>query len=249
MYDIQLRKGGRLIVKVWDTRKKYFKEIEVEDEDVVFHLHDKICFDSDITLKDIFLLISKSPSLFSAAASCPFLEDFIDEALDDTVESASREEGMGALIIKWIAYIDDDGGFDHHINFFGVGNNTEFNLTFVPLNEFNMLPVILDTKFEIYKMDNETPIFTTVKAFSLLEIVRGILDEIASMGPPEMRMFAQDGLAATYDEVDFEKIKDSIEKEIEKMRPCKKCGKDTMSHHFGKPKNICGDCFEKEKAN
>ncbi len=47
-YELQLQKGGVLAVKEWDPDLNDFVEQPLEDEEIGFYLHDKICFERGV---------------------------------------------------------------------------------------------------------------------------------------------------------------------------------------------------------
>lgn len=254
MYDIQLRKGGKLFVKSWSSRTNNYREKEVEYEFLSTHLHDAICFDQDIRLKDVFLLFRRNVDLFAGSASCPFLSDFTEEAMLPVVPSKAMRAGLGGIVVGWIASQQEGGNWheDAHVYIYptihGVGLEKDFDLSVLKINEISGLPVVLDTTLEIVDANNEKVLFEGVKPFSLLEVSRAILDELGS-NPPDLREFISDSYAAGIDSPDIsEKISKCIE-EHNKIIPCKICGEDTKSYHFGKPEDICGKCFSKTKEN
>lgn len=254
MYDIQLRKGGRLFVKHWSARSGDYKEREVDYNALSIHLHDAVCFDSDIRLKDIFLLFNWNAHLFADSTSCPFLLEFIDEAMLPVVDSASIKKGLGSVVVNWVASQEQGGNWheDAHVYIYptihGVGLDKDFDLSVIKMNEISMLPVILDNTLEIVDAKTEEILFKGVKPFSLLEVSKAIMDELGS-NPPDLREFISESYAAGIDAPDIsDKINKCIE-EHQKIVPCELCGEDSKSYHFGKPSDICGKCFSKTKEN
>lgn len=255
MYDIQLRKGGRLFVKVWSSKTNEYRETEVDYEDLSVYLHDPICFDRDVRLKDIFLLFSRDVKLFAGSTSCPFLSDFTNEAMLPTTQSQAIKNGLSGIVVSWLASQEEGGNWHEDAHVFicptihGVGNEEEFNLSTIRMNEISTLPVVLDISLKIVDSKNQDVLFQGLKPFTLLEVSKAILDELGS-NPPDFREFISSEDYATNSST--EDIRDMIDKCIEehkKIVPCKICGEDAKSYHFGKPNNICGRCFSKTREN
>lgn len=253
MYDIQLRKGGKLFVKSWSTRHNDYREEEVEYEYLSSHLHDPVCFDRDVRLKDVFLLMSRDVELFSGAASCPFLSEFVEEAMLPTIPSKARDSGLGSLIVEWVATSEEDGNWHEEAHLYiyptirGVGAELEFDLGTMRINEISMLPIVLDTNLEIIDRKTEEIIFEGIKPYSLLEMSKAVLDELGA-NPPDFREFMNSDMLDEVAPDINEKINRCIE-EHNKIKPCKMCGNDTKSYHFRKPDDVCGKCFEKMRGN
>ena len=92
-------------------------------EDLGFHLYGSICLERGVTLRDIFILMARSPYIFSIGTCCPFLDDLVEEALA-TPKINEENSDIAALRLKWISIIDhdSDGRFFHdHLDFHGVG--------------------------------------------------------------------------------------------------------------------------------
>lgn len=235
MYDIQLKKGGKLVSRLYSMKNTL--EGEVNSQDLNFHISDTIDLESGVKLRDVFLLFSKNMELFGSLSGCPFIEDVIDEALKPVSKSPIIDKGLSALVVKWVVH-DDCEGIGMYPTLSGMGLEKDFSLMSLPINEISFLPLVLDISFDVFR--KEKVVFSTKKPFTLLDISKAILDELASW-PPDMR----DLIDEDFNEVAPEKIKAIIETK----KPCKKCGGDAREHVFGKPKNICSKCFQSSKEN
>jgi hypothetical protein len=251
-YDVQLQNGGILATKEWNSDFNDFIEQPVEDEDLSFYFHSSTCLKHGVKLRDIFTLISRNIDIFSIAIGCPFLDDLVEEALSTPKQNEDRE-GMCALILDWASIIDNDQNdkFLHcRTRFYGIGT-TDYSVEFAPINELAMYPIILNEAFNV--MDEETVVFNTTRKFSLLEVLRGIVDEVAYMGPPDIKQFALKEIQESVDKIkelseeDLEKKFDEKIAETEKL--CKICQKEARSPHFDKPLDICVVCFNKIREN
>lgn len=258
--DIQLKKGGRLFVKEWDSEENDFVEQEIDDEEFTFHLYDSICLDNNITLRDIFYMIKRNLGACSIAVGCPFLEDLVDEALSTPKRSEERK-GLVALNLSWSVFIeeDDEGQFIiDHISFSGIGDK-EYTLEFTPINELVLYPLMLNEDYIVHDGSIDEKIhLSSRKRFMLIDILRGIVDELSYMGPPDIREFAlselkknsetdEDGIPRIFTHEDLEK---RMKKKMEEgKKPCRICGKDARSPDFGKPADVCPDCYKFIKEN
>jgi len=255
-YDLQLKKGGILITKDWDPDADDFVEKRLEMEDLSFRLHDTICLENGVTLRDVFMLIVKSSYILSISTCCPFIDDLAEEAL--TVPKLNEENSdFAALRLKWRAMIDHDGDgkfFHCHVDFHGIGRKKkQHSIQFSPINELAMYPVILDEEFIITDGDNDDVLLQTTRKFSLTEMLFGIINELAYMGPPDIKNFALQALKAhagpdveicTSEDIDL-----SVEDFADDKKPCRICGEEARAPFFGKPSDMCRNCFKKTKEN
>jgi hypothetical protein len=249
-YDLQLKKGGFLVTQEWSVSADDFIERKLGAEDVNFHMNDTICLENGVTLRDIFVLMSKNPYIYSVNSSCPFLDDLIGEAL--SVPSINEENNdIAALRLKWLSIIDcdaDSSFLNCQMDFHGIGyKKRQHSVQFLPINELVIYPVILDEEFIII---NENHILLqTTRRFSLIEMFRGIIEELSYMGPPEIKSFALQEIRDR-DWYPTYKVNNMIEKEMVNIdKPCKLCGEESRHPSFGKPPDICANCFRKIKEN
>jgi len=267
IYDLQLKKEGRLFTKVWDSNISTFTEDEIDIDEVPFHTNDFVCLEESVTLRDVFLLISKDINFFSALCGCPFLKSFVEEAL---LSPLAPKNDIGTIRLKWIAYldmIDNEKYLTTHIELYGAGVDKKHVLELAPLYEINHFPIILDTNFKIVDLETEEEVFKSKKSFTLSNLIRGIVKEISQFGPPEGREIFFEALSARIDElgspieneeldqdydskngVSFDSIKQKLKDSI-KIRNCSICNKETKGHIFGKSHLMCAECFMKEKEN
>jgi hypothetical protein len=249
MYDLQLKKGGKIIAKIWDPRIKKSVEREIDYDDLNFHIYDTICVERGFTLKDALFLFSRDVELFSVLASCPFLDDLIKEGCAPTKNSKLRDEGLSALVVRWIA-CNDSEYLGIYPTLFGVGLDKEYSLSFSSLNEISMLPLVLEENFVIHQADTEKELFSSVKPFTLLEFSKAIFDEFMNW-PPDMREMIQDELSQDYPIDSEEELKEKVKRIVNerKSEQCKVCKAEINTSAFGKPDNICTTCFSKLKEN
>jgi len=258
-YDLQLRKGGKLFTSEWNIQEKNYMEREILQEDLLSHLYDSICFGKNITLRDIFLFMSRNVSAFSAVVACPFLEDLIEEALAEP--KIDEERDIAILKLSRVLTVED-GKLNSYFEFYGVGKKECYALEFTPINELALYIIVLDEEIVIEDVDDNKIYLKAKKTYTLADILIGIIDELAFMGPPDVREFAFEELKKRCEEItpddkvenyrtftaeDFNrKIKE--EKEKNKV-PCRICGEDSRSQYFEKPENMCKKCFKNIREN
>lgn len=254
-YDIKIAKGGNLVSREWDSEAADFVEEKICGEELYLHLHSSVCLGVGITLRDIFVLLSKDIIGFSAITGCPFLEELIAESLSDPVFNTDKEK-IALLELSRFAVVHNA---ELHLNFdfHGRGEKDEYALEFSPLNELVHIPLVLDEKVSIINGDTEEVYLKTNMTYTLADLLTGIVEELAFIGPPDIKAFALQELKDRAVELDettegmsFKDLSKRIDDKIEANKiPCKWCGKDARSQHFDKPKDLCGDCFELTKEN
>ena len=108
------------------------------------------------------------------------------------------------------------------------------------MGEIALLPVILDTTFELIDRENNDILIKSFKPFTLLDISRALVDELGSL-PPSMKDYVE------FSQFPFdENLQPSVETQSFK---CSKCGKISQDYVFQKPNDICDCCFQKRKEN
>lgn len=249
--DLQLKKGGKLFAKEWDFDENDFIDDIIYPEEFIYHIHDTICFDKDVKLRDFFLMVAENIEICSIITGCPFIEELVLECLDTPKKSKNN---ISALHISWNPYIlnnEDGEHIENFIVFQGIGDK-EYQLDLIAINKLSLYPIILDENYAL-KTEDEEIILQTNKKYTLINILRTIIDELSHMGPPEMREFtfaelkkqSNKEFLLTQEELD-KKFKERI-KDNKKL--CINCEEDTRSPCFGKPENICPSCYQKIKEN
>jgi len=248
--DLQLKKGGRLFIKEWDKDYNDFIEKEMINEELMFHFYDSICLERGITLKDLFLLVKKHVDALSLIVGCPFLDDLVEEALSSPVKSRDKI-GMVVLKLSWFSFIEQDKIYEC-LRFYGMGNDS-YSLEFTPINELVFYPLILDEEYIIVG-EKEEEKFKSSKDFKLIDLLRGVIDELSYMGPPDIREFARSEISKKSDEpevlLSIEELENKFNNNLKKTKkPCYVCGDDSRSKDFGKPENMCFRCYKEIKEN
>lgn len=249
MADLQLKKGGILYCKVHDPASGEFVDERIEDEEIIFYSNDYICLENGITLKDIFLFIQKYEIFFLPISGCPFITDFVEEAIGSSIDMPDLKE-MGSIRFRWIAFVDEEKQLIEHFEMYGSGLEQDYAIDTIPINKINMFPVILDTKYIVRDLISDNILFETNKPFTLSELVRGIIGEISQFGPPEARENFIKAISEEQEPLNLEDMRQKIIENTKKnAQSCSVCSKPINEHSFGKPPGICSSCFEKKGRN
>jgi len=261
MYDLQLRKGGVLVAKEWDLNARDYIERPIENEDVIFHLGDSVCLDRGVVLMDLFSLISRDVELWSIITSCPFLDEFMEEAKLPPVRDEDVKD-IAFLELGWRSYITAQNGrnfITECADFHGMGSDKIYAVEFTPLNKLISLPFILNEEYKIFDdSDDECEKFSAYKKFSLGRMVKEVVFELSFVGPPseksatfeEIKQRHQKFQDGESEGISWEEVEKKFDKDKEKYaKPCKKCGKDSRSPTFNKPPGICDECFKRIREN
>lgn len=260
-YDLQLRRGGKLFTSEWSSEDKDYIEREIEQEDLIFHLHDSVCLEKGVKLRDIFLFLNRNVDAFSAVVGCPFLNELIEEGLSDPKINKDKE-GIAILELSRMAIMDKN---ELHFNFSfnGVGEKECYALEFMPVNELALYPVVLNESVSVEDVDDDELVHLEAEqAYTLAELLTGVIDELGFMGPPDVRGFAfeelkkrceeipPDGEIDNYRTFTTEDLEKKIKEEQENNKvPCCMCGEDARAQCFGKPTDICEKCFMSTREN
>jgi hypothetical protein len=240
-YDLQLRKGGNLFTKEWNSQSKDYIENKILPKDFIFHSYDTICLSKNITLRDVFLLMHKNITVFSVLTGCPRLDLLIEEAL--SVSDVDEDEEMVILKLERDVTMQKDGiYFDY--NFSGLGKDKHYQLEFVPINRLVFYPIIVNEDFIIKNSD--WIYFKTKKSFTLAEMLNGIVENLSYIGPPNLKEFVSKDIKKS-DIV--KKNCDSFVIDDVKKFSCCICGADSRAQCFEKPSNMCEKCFKNIKEN
>jgi hypothetical protein len=257
VYNLQLRKGGLLISKEWNSEIHDFTEEEIIEEEIQYYLDDSICLEKGVALRDIFLLISKNIQLFSAVTGCPYLDEMIEDAFKPPKRNTNKTE-ISALSLERKAFLenlDNESMLHFHFEFYGIGEQNA-SIEFAPIYELTLYPVILNDKLNIEVQDSEEVILSAKVLFTLVEVIKGIISELSFAGSPEIKAYALEELKTraesveTYKAITMEELEQKLEEQMDLgKKPCRICGEDSRSASFNKPSNVCDKCFKNVKGN
>lgn len=251
-HEMQVKKGGIVVINEWDDEIKKFVERVIQPDEIINVLNNYVCITPDLTLRDLFYLMSKNITVFSIVSGCDFLDRLVAEALSEPVEDYND---ISFLELRRVATINNSDLY-FYFDFSGKNNNDSYGIEFSPINSMCRFPIVLNENVlfleKNYCIKKE---FNLNMSFTLAELIRGVVEELSFAGTPETKTFARECLSDVVNEIDnkkikFEEIKTNIAKiENEGIIPCKMCGGDARSCSFGKPEDICENCFDKIKEN
>jgi hypothetical protein len=258
-HAIQLQPKGRLVRMEWNQETGRHVEQAVSVDEFTYYLHSTICFAEGTTLRDLLMLVVMDQELFMMLTACDCLRELLEE-LDIT---ATPIEEAVALELAWTAEAVPIGittVIDSSVEFYGLGgDNGHVGLEFMPSGRISGLPILLNEAFNI--CDGENPdkvVFSTTRRFTLLEVVSGVIEELTFLGSPKERDEALDDLRGRMESADdgefytIEEVRAEWEQRSEEDRkrfPCRMCSEDSRCACFGKPHDICHDCFNGMKEN
>ncbi|MFA5048230.1 MAG: hypothetical protein WC516_04380 [Patescibacteria group bacterium] len=254
IYDIQITKGGNLIARDWNSEAADFVNEDICKEEIQLNLSSTVCLSVGVTLRDIFVLLSRDITTFSIITGCPFLDELIIEALlEPTINKDKDKENISVLELSRFVTINNSEMF-WNFDFHGCGQDEQYAVEFSPLNELSIIPIILDENVSIINAETDEIVLKTKMSYTLADLIIGIVEELAFIGPPDIKAYALQELKSRAQDVSkgvsFEDFSKKIDEQMEQNKiPCKWCGNDARSQHFDKPNDICGECFEKTKEN
>lgn len=251
-HEMQVKKGGVVVINEWDQETNKYVGRVIQPDEIVSVLNSYVCITQDLTLRDLFYLMSKNISVFSVVSGCDFLDSLVAEALSEPTTNCND---IAFLELRRVATINNSELY-FYFDFSGKSNNNSYGIEFSPINSMCKLPIVLNENvLFLEKNDGIKKEFNLNMSFTLAELIRGVVEELSFAGPPDMKTFARECLGQIVSEIEnkkltFEKLKQNITKiENEGIIPCKICGNDTRSCNFGKPEDICENCFNKIKEN
>lgn len=255
-HTLQLRPKGRLVRMEWDPALGRHVECQVDDDELAGFLHDSICFAEGTTLRDLMALILRDADMFEIIAACGCLTELAAEL----GEAAETTDEIAALEVSWGATVTAPGQIpvmDSAVEFCGRGDEGPVAIEFMPVNRLADLPILLNEAFNVRDEDDKV-VFAATRRFSLLAVVRGVLDELTFLGTPAERDEAMSELRARVGNADreecltLEEVTEEWERRSEENRrrfPCRACGADSRCACFGKPPDLCHECFARTKEN
>lgn len=259
-HDLQLRRGGRLARMEWSDEAEAHVEIFVHPDEFPAFLDATACIADEVSLRDIMVLIEKRRDLFADMAACGCIPDLLAEMRGET-EKEGVDDLPVALEMGWSAIVVD-GMFQFSPLFIGrTADGEPVDLAFAPLSWIADLPVMLDETFIVVDDDEpEEAVFASRRMMTLLDVVRGILDELTQLGNPEEKQQAVDELKAAIRGIEngeeagytAEEVMEHAALQAEEARkrfPCRVCGEDSRCACFGKPRGLCHDCFVNMKES
>jgi len=226
----------------------------VADDELVDFLHDSICFAEGTTLRDLMLLILRNKNLFEIITACDCLGDLAYEL----GKKPELVDEIAALEMSWSATVSALGQvtvIDDSVEFCGRGDEGPVAIEFIAVNCLADLPILLNEVFNVRNVEGKE-LFTATKRFSLLAVVRGVLNELTFLGTPTERDEVMSELRSRVENSDaewcltLEEVMEELERRSEwRIFPCRVCGADSRCACFGKPSDLCHDCFNQMREN
>lgn len=250
-HEIQLRKGGRLFCIEWIDGKP--KEHEIPGGDLALFLNATLCLSDEVSLRDLMLLIERDDTLFATVSNCGCFSELLAEMRSEE-ETQDGALDMGVLELGWSGIVCD-GVLRQESQLSGrIRSGEPAGVEFASTAWLADIPFVLDeTLAVVEEEDPEAPLFAARRLFTLEEVVRGVLDGLTVFGGPSGRreMLEQirdrlDGQQADEDSPEVEAVR---AEEEQRRFSCRLCGEDTRCMCFGKPADICHDCFLKMKES
>lgn len=207
MQDHVLIKRGGNLEKVEKHYIKAIEEHKINRTDVRLevenHLHEPCLFEENLTLKDIFSLVANNRLILKQILPNYYIDEFLVEGARNTpMENDYRFDLI--LNISWLViHHPEFDELEMGVDFSGLSTDelTASSLSFIPLNEIIHCPISMDRAIKIYKgqgyplvekishNEKDKCVSTHLgnKSFTLLDVLRGIFEEISFYGNPNER--------------------------------------------------------------
>lgn len=205
MYSIKLKKGGNLIARIWDRKKKETYDRDVS-EHLIYHLDDECDVEDGVTLRDVVHLATPHSDWLSPLVTKS--KNLIHDISDAMTVKDDADTVLQYLVLSWHLGItnwnEDTDSFTERVGFRGEGlprsddpNMEElpkdqlipYALSLTPANRIADLPIKFDKVAKIYddrEIIIDPPVLATVlKPFTVLDILKGIFCELTFFGGEE----------------------------------------------------------------
>lgn len=180
-----INKGGTLSEFNWGTNG-YSIDPRVNPLD---HLFDTCELASDVTLKDIFLLVERDLDFYNKLFPSCYVSEVIKES-----KLEAEESDISYLNLSWnMDIFDGDSSFLNIPYLEGIkdGEEMKFSMSFTSVSKLLHLPVKLQDEGNIYITNSSDckPQIITIKkvSFTLQQIIYGIFWELTFYVPPKGR--------------------------------------------------------------
>lgn len=231
-----IKKGGRLVKTKWSIKSQKWIEKNITRE-AIFHLFDHCEVESDVTLRDVFLLINRDLNFYKI-----FIRNWVEEIVEEGLNSKfkredTKSERIDYLELYWHYEVDKFNKektsqlcMPTFPGFHGVGVSenkpTNWAIEMGPLSRIIGLPLKLKDKLLIFDYDKfkigkkkyndkyKGEIYKS-PSYSLGQILYGIIWELSFFGSPKDR----DAKSAELDK-QIEEIKED-EKNVKAGKPSK----------------------------
>lgn len=258
-YDLQLRRGG-FLVALEPSEDGSLAETVVDLSQAPQALHQTLCVAPRVTLGDVLRLVRDHKEMFARLADAPCLDEFLADAFEREEEEELHD--LEAVELGWASVVDVEDGTPvlvmetdmHGRDVLGAACGLEMT----PLCQLVDVPFeIRDSLSVLDGQDPQNVLLSCTSPMTVLQAVRGVLEEVTYMGSPEQRDAERAEIERRIREMNesggqgFQRLEPLLQEELpaEPRFACTGCGKDVRCGCFGKPDGVCHDCFRKTKEN
>jgi len=258
-YDLQLRRGG-FLVALEPAEDGSLVEAVVDLSQTPQALHQTMCVAPGATLGDVLRLVRDHKEMFSRLADAPCLDEFLADAFEREEEEELHD--LEAVELGWASVVDIEDGTSvfvmetdmHGRDVLGAACGLEMT----PLCQLVDVPFeIRDSLSVLDGRDPQQVLLSCNSPMTVLQVVRGVLEEVTYMGSPEQRDAERAEIERRIRKMQeaggqgFRRLEPFPQKEpsTDPRFACEGCGKDIRCGCFGKPDSVCHDCFRKTKEN
>lgn len=210
MKSIKITKDD-FVVSTWNGEIREYEESIPDDDHILALLSDSCEIDSGVTLKDIFAIVERYPSLVSFIrdySKCFHIDEFHEAAKEPQVEKEEFDHIIDYLEVYKFWHVNEYKkkiSFSINEEFHGIGHyikDTEhrkagdaerFSMSYSPMNEIAHYEVRLNSNVSLYspynhkapKRSEERLLIEGETYFTLLEVLNAIYYDISFVGGPE----------------------------------------------------------------
>lgn len=214
MENLEIKKGGRLVKTEWvfdeEAEQGSYKEKDVTDFSFR-HLFDLCSLEDGVTLKDVFLLVSREAGLYDLIIG-NWLKDYMSEAFNEKEKEPIQDQEIDFLELYWTPSLQKLEGreslqgsafpclhglgpvLQNEQDGFKAGSRIPYSLSFMPLGTLLDLPLKIKKDTELWSEDFDSRKLKDKKILDIKEwpmtlgqIVYGIFWELSFYGSPKDR--------------------------------------------------------------
>ena len=199
-----IKPKGQLLKVEWDYKKQKFIEVEDITNKIGFYLNEITTVDTNITFKDILLLIKNNLSLCKI-----IIHNYIDEFLDEGFNKRNKKYNIHKYNSENIEYLElykyiseDEPQLINYCHFHGIGvelqeafeyhqkgQRINWSISMSKINNIINIPFKLNNNLKIYntKWDVITEFKSKTSIFTLYDILYWTIWELSFYGNPTER--------------------------------------------------------------
>jgi hypothetical protein len=211
---LHLKKNGLLYNTKWvydkETGEGEYKEFDVTATPQIY-LFNECELDSDITLRDLFLFIQRHIDFFDLIVT-NWCREIVEEGLSPVETSQEKDMEIEYLEVYKLFTVEE-GETDGmtRANFHGIGyvneenDRTHWGVSLSSAKDLIDLPLRLNTTCDVFRNYELLPYVSFPNiAYTLVEIIYGIIWELSFFGGPQERQEKKEELDAMMDEIEQE---------------------------------------------